>query len=84
MIIEGIITKIEREDSKTSYIEVRLCRVQAICFDGPDLIDDTQEYYVDLELKNGPNELFIEKNKGLYLNLYSLNIIGYIRKNDVI
>ena len=70
MIIEGIVTKLEVDQTKKVYIEVRLNRILAICFDGDALIDDQQPYYFNL-------------TNNFYKNFYQFNIVGFIRKHDV-
>ena len=84
MIIEGIVTKLDIDQAKKVYIEVRISRILAICFDGESLIDDSQPFYLNFNNKFGPNTDFIEKNTSHYKNLYKNNVIGFIRKHDVI
>ena len=83
MIIEGIVTKLEVDQTKKVYIEVRLNRILAICFDGDALIDDQQPYYFNLTNKFGPNHEFLQRNQDFYTNFYQFNIVGFIRKHDV-
>ncbi|MFM7853315.1 MAG: hypothetical protein ACKO96_15690, partial [Flammeovirgaceae bacterium] len=84
MIIEGIVTKVELDQSKKVYIEVRLSRILAVCFDGESLIDDSQPYYTNNIHKCGLNSEFLIKNNENYKNFYKYNIVGFIRKHDVI
>jgi hypothetical protein len=70
MIVSGRIMSIQKENRKKTSIEVRLERVAAICYDGPNLIKENES--------NCLNEFF-----KFYENLYGYNIIGVIRKNEV-
>lgn len=83
MIIEGIVTKVDLDQSKKVYIEVRLSRILAVCFDGESLIDDSQPYYINNIHKCGLNSEFLMKNYENYKNIYKYNIVGFIRKHDV-
>jgi hypothetical protein len=65
-------------------IEIYLEKVVAICYEGDNLIDEPQPCYVNLSHKNGMQNSYIEHYSKFYENLYAHNIIGYIRKHDVI
>jgi hypothetical protein len=83
MIIEGIVKKVELDQSKKVYIEVRLSRILAVCFDGESLIEDSQPYYNNNSHKYGLNTEFLLKAYENFKNLYKYNIVGFIRKHDV-
>ena len=84
MIIEGIVTKVELDQTKKVYIEVRLSRILVVCFDGDSLIEDPQPYYINHNHRLGPNTEFLFRNHEFYRNFYKYNIVGFIRKHDVI
>ena len=83
MIVSGLITKIEIEENKKIFIEVNISSVNAICFEGENLIDDDQPYYKNKVQKSGIDEDYIINNKEYYKNISSFNITGFIRKHDV-
>ena len=76
MIVSGKIIKIESENSKKNYIEIRLEKVLAICYNGESLIQSK-------EASNKP-DFKIEDSLKLFLaNLYKYKICGYVKKHDV-
>jgi hypothetical protein len=74
MIVSGRITRIKTEDSKKTFIEVRINTVLAICFDGPYLIKDKET------LKNLQS---LQENYDFLNNTYKYYITGYIKRHDV-
>jgi len=84
MIVTGKITNIEKKEGKISFLEVRLSRVLAVCFGGSNLIEASERYYIDSNIKNGLLYSYLESLNFFYQNLYKQGIIGYIRGSDVI
>ncbi len=78
MIVSGKIIKIEEEEnSKKNYIEIRLEKVVAICYDGEFLKNSEGSI-------NKPDHKFLDSIKTFLTNLYQYKICGYIKKHDVI
>ncbi len=76
MIVSGKITKIETENSKKIYLEIRLDKVLAICYNEEKLIDETT-------YRSASNENQLSILDEFYNNLYKFKITGYIKKHDV-
>ncbi len=83
MIVSGVITYLEKKDGKIVYIEVKIGRVLAVCFDSPYLENTPERYYIDSNIKNGLNFAFFDSLNFFFQNLLKQDIIGYIRKHDV-
>lgn len=83
MIVTGVITQVNIEDRKNTFIEVRLGKVVSLLFNGDNLLDEPQPYYLGTSPSCGINTTFVSYYENFYFNLFQYNIIGYIRKNDV-
>jgi hypothetical protein len=85
MLVSGIVSKLEHEggrDSKKIYLEVKINKILAICYDGPGLLDDPQPYYKNTS-QSLLDQQFISDNLIFYQDVSKHNITGFIRKHDV-
>lgn len=77
MIVSGKITKIETENSKMVFIEIRLDKVLAICCDGENLVGPIKNM-------GAMNANMLKYFHEFYTNLRQYKIAGYIKKHEVI
>lgn len=77
MIATGKIVLIESEERKKVYIEIRLEKILSICYEGPNLIGESENNNIGLNLTQ------IKAYHSFYENLYAYNITGFIRRHDV-
>ena len=83
MLVSGIIKQIDIEDNKKVFLEVLINSVDAILFNGENLIDDPEPYYINKNNKMGINVNYIEDNMQFFKDISKHNITGFIRKHDV-
>jgi hypothetical protein len=76
MIASGKIIKIESENSKKNYIEIRLEKVIAICYNGESLIQPKESL-------SKPDFKLLDTLRIFLANLYKYKISGYVKKHDV-
>jgi len=81
--VTGKIISVKKENNKNVYVEIRLERVVAICYDGDNLREIPQKCYMNFSQRSGVNLSFINSFEKFYENLWEYNIVGYIRKHDV-
>jgi hypothetical protein len=84
MIVSGMISHLEKKDGKITYLEVKISRVLAVCFDSINLTESSDKYYLNFNMNDGLNYEYLNKNSDFYKNIFSENIFGFIRKTDVI
>jgi hypothetical protein len=82
--VSGIIKTIEIEDNKKVFLEVLINSVDAILYDGENLIDDPELHYIDNNHKLGIDETYTNNIIDFYKNISKYNITGFIRKHDVL
>jgi hypothetical protein len=83
MLVSGTITNIEIEDNKKVFIEVLIDSIEAILFDGENLIDDPEPHYVNKNNKLGIDEDFVNINLNFFKKISEHQILSFIRKHDV-
>jgi hypothetical protein len=83
MVVSGIIKQIDIEDNKKVFIEVIINTVDAILYNGENLIDDPEPYYINKNNKLGIYENYIEDNMQFFKTISKHKITGFIRKHDV-
>jgi hypothetical protein len=84
MLVSATITKIETEDNKKVFIEVLINSVEAILYNGENLIDYPEPHYINKNSKLAIDDAFINNNINFFKKVSEHQILGFIRKHDVI
>lgn len=88
MIISGIVKTIDFENKKAVHIEVLINKVISICYDGQNLIEDTDSKFIHTSTENKNthrtiNKEFLNEHLDFFQNIAKHKIVGFIRKHDV-